>query len=134
MNFHSDRMLTLGRLKKSLAACAADECHGECKDCAFSGNTLCLQMLAAEALKVIENAEKMSAWKSRIIEVIRAERDAAIADLKDAEIASCDCLHCKHYKTDIDGCEADCDACAKECKCKGCIYNALWEWRGVRED
>ena len=134
MSYRSDRVLTLGRLKKSLAACAADECHGECKDCALSGNTLCLQMLAAEALKVIENAEKMSAWKSCMIEGLLKERDALLADLRDPEVASRDCLHCKHYKTLDDDCSTECDTCEIDCRCKVCIDYNNCEWRGVRGD
>lgn len=65
---------------------------------------------------------------------VEKERDAAIADLKDAEAANCDCWHCRHFKDLDDGCEADCDACARDCKCKGCIDKALWEWRGVQEE
>ena len=69
-----------------------------------------------------------------MIEGLIKERDALLADLRDAEVASCDCLHCKHYKTLDDDCSTECDTCEIDCRCKVCIDNNKWEWRGVRED
>lgn len=61
------------------------------------------------------------------IDVVRKERDAAIADL-DEVIASADdinwCLYCKHREADGQ-CHHLCVPCSSEWG---------WEWRGVQDD
>lgn len=69
------------------------------------------------------------------LETTTQERDAAIADLKEADIVSCE--HCRHQKTCPVPCEEvdiDCSVCPADCMCKTCRDNSNWEWRGVKEE
>lgn len=70
--------------------------------------------------------------ESRLAQAER-ERDAAVADLKEATESGSVCTGCKH-DTDFDRpCEQadfDCKQCIQPCKCKTCERNSNYEWRG----
>lgn len=76
-------------------------------------------------------------WAAALIETISQERDAAIADLKRADV---DCDFCAHAGCgDEEACEAadvECLICTSErCVCRTCVNMSKWTWRGVqRED
>lgn len=57
---------------------------------------------------------------------VKAERDAALADLKC--IASCECCAYGCKNLEVDHC-FDCGE--KECRCRSCLGGDCWEWRGV---
>lgn len=68
-----------------------------------------------------------------MLETRTKERDAAIADLKEADMI--DCMHCKAYNTNIIPCQCDCENCKiVNCACKTCVRNSNWQWRGVKMD
>lgn len=63
------------------------------------------------------------------LERVKAERDAAIADLK----TICDCDYCKNDCVNIE--EVFCMFCGAEgCLCRGCISGANWMWRGPQKE
>lgn len=76
----------------------------------------CLEKLAAE------------------LEQVKRERNAAIADLKEADRLECE--HCRSYGLCQvgDGEDIDCETCTIECKCRECRNGNQWEWRGLKED
>ena len=63
------------------------------------------------------------------IKRVTRERDAAVADLREADLV--DCAHCKHYASSMIPCQCDCDNCRLDCVCKTCSRNSNWQWRGV---
>lgn len=55
------------------------------------------------------------------LEKVKAERDAAVKDLKECAIEiEADCMYCSH---EING-----------TLCRNCMNGSNWEWRGVKED
>ena len=73
----------------------------------------------------------MLAQAQAMLETRTKERDAALADLKEADMI--DCMHCKAYNTNIIPCQCDCENCKiVNCVCKTCVRNSNWQWRGVR--
>ena len=68
---------------------------------------------------------------------VKAERDALLHDLWEAEKTDCDCSHCRHYARleNEKLCEESdfmCPVCEKECRCKTCTEDLNhYEWRGV---
>jgi len=74
----------------------------------------------------------MLAQAQAMLETRTKERDAAIADLREADLI--DCMHCKAYNTNIIPCQCDCENCKiVNCACKTCVRNSNWQWRGVQE-
>ena len=63
---------------------------------------------------------------------LEAERDAAVADLREADIIECE--HCKHYREYDSECGCECQTCAIDCACVDCYKNSHWEWRGVQKE
>lgn len=108
-------------IKKGLECCVR-RCDYD-NGCAYAGSMKCCDNLKIDALAYIQQLER--------------ERDALLADLKEADMN--DCCHCKSYiHSENNACEAadfNCDACENnDCMCKDCRNNNHWEWRGVQED
>ena len=85
------------------------------------------------ALLSREHARKETAYK--IIIELRAQLDAAIADLKEAA----DCELCKYNDSLPDDCletyeVLQCDDCVRDCKCGHCKDGSNWDWRGKKND
>lgn len=66
---------------------------------------------------------------------LRAENEALLADLKDAEIHGI-CSHCKYSKDEPNPpCEEtdyDCMNCTVSCPCHECLDGSGWQWAGIR--
>lgn len=97
----------------------------------------CETALLADALALIQQLEEQVRDFTKKMEQLKRERDALLADLKEADLAECDhCAYCKNAdSTDCDAADCDCVFCENEnCKCKDCRNNPNWEWRGVQEN
>lgn len=96
-------------IKKGLAACSADECHGQHDGCTYQDQFFCTMRMCGDALAYIQQLE------SRLAQVER-ERDAAVHDLdyalREVPRLNIDCYFCKSKD------KPQCDEC-------------FWEWRGV---
>lgn len=70
------------------------------------------------------------------IRQLECERDALLADLREADLV--DCVHCIHAEKPIaanecDDTDGNCEVCEKACACKTCRNNSNWIWRGARQ-
>lgn len=95
-----------------------------------------IQMLQA---KLDQAKEALDFCRTKDAEIIRLgqernhlkrERDQAIKDLhhKDA------CSVCIESLNEPESCDCECLDCKLECRCKNCIDESLWQWRGVQEE
>ena len=108
-------------IKKALQ-CRSNLWYCILHDCTYYRDkiSMCSQDVARDALDYIQQLEK--------------ERNALLADLRDADMLECD--HCAHYIPVGAQCkgEGDCLDCDyKNCACNGCYGNSNWKWRGVQE-
>ena len=128
-------------IKKGLECCAASyaDCHKECPykpDCDGSqilkDALVLIQQLQEEVSKYEEGYDALT----KIIKRLEAERDAAVADLKDCvtEAAQGDdfdcCFACK-YNNEYGGCDRPnytIEACGVE------DFDNKWTWRGVTKE
>lgn len=60
---------------------------------------------------------------------LRRERDQAIKDLRHNDA----CEVCIGFN-DQEDCDCECLDCKLKCRCKNCIDESLWQWRGVQEE
>jgi len=111
---------THDEIKKGLRHCSEDGCKG-CPyedDCHLSDGG---SELARDVLILIQREAR--------------EKAALLEDLKQADMIGCE--HCANNKpvesSACEDAECDCERCKSECKCKDCIDNSNWEWRGVQE-
>ena len=143
-------MKTPEEIKKALKcqSISRDFCESQisCLDCEFYVSEYMSAQISADALNYIrqlenqigeltEKVERPEAAQSAA-ETFRQERDALLADLKEA--AKMDCSTCKSYAPDDGRCEkADfvcLDCSLKDCPCRTCEAASNWEWRGVEID
>lgn len=64
---------------------------------------------------------------------VKAERDLALACLKEAAATTGDCSYCSHLTENEDACienDCGCDACHAPCRCKECQSASHWEFAG----
>ena len=106
-------MKTPEEIKKGLAACSADECHGQHEGCTYQDQLFCTMRMCGDALAYIQQLESRLAQAER-------ERDAAVNDLKEASF----CRDCLHY--DVPAEKEPCLSCLKRMHEK-----PKWQWRGV---
>lgn len=85
--------------------------------------------------------EQHEAMRSALLYIgqLEAERDAAVADIKEAHDTSFPCVTCKHYEINTSCDEpygVECPTCQHEkCPCAGCgAYSECWAWRGVQKE
>ena len=140
---------TPDEIKKGLECCSEDGC----KSCPYEQDcytTDGFSALAADALDLIQQLQDENAQQARCIEnmtdklnamndevaKLQAERDAAVADLKDCvtEAAQGDdfdcCFACK-YNNEYGGCDRPnytIEACGVE------DFDNKWTWRGVTKE
>ena len=56
---------TTDEIKKGLAVCSADECHGQHTDCPYHPEVMCIRNICADALAYIQQLEaKVPKWIS----------------------------------------------------------------------
>lgn len=60
---------------------------------------------------------------------LKRERDQAIKDLRHNDA----CEVCIGFN-DQEDCGCECLDCKLKCRCKNCIDESLWQWRGVQEE
>ena len=60
---------------------------------------------------------------------LKRERDQAIKDLRHNDA----CEGCIGFN-DQEDCDCECLDCKLKCRCKNCIDESLWQWRGVQEE
>lgn len=143
-------MKTPEEIKKALKcqSISPDFCESQisCLDCEFYVSEYMSAQISADALNYIrqlenqigELAEKVAQLEAAqsAAETFRQERDALLADLKDA--AKMDCSACKDYAPEDDWCEKNdfvCRNCSrKDCPCRTCNEASNWQWRGVKTD
>ena len=119
-------MRTPEEIKKMLKRCRNADC-GLCR------SSYCCDILA-EALEYIQQLEHQIGELTEKVAQLEKERDALLADLRDADML--ECAHCAHYIPVGAQCkgEGDCLECDyKNCACNGCYGNSNWKWRGVQE-
>lgn len=93
-----------------------------------------IQQLENQIGELTEKVSQLEAAQSAA-ETFRRERDALLADLKEA--AKMDCSTCKYYAPDDGRCEnadfvcRDCSLGLKDCPCHTCEGASNWNWRGV---
>lgn len=108
------RMKTPEEIKKGLAACSADECHGQHEGCTYQDQFFRTMRMCGDALAYIQQLESCLAQVER-------ERDAAVRDLN----CIWKCEICKKFTRPVNKCPH-----YREC---GLSYK-FWEWRGVCEE
>lgn len=127
--------------------------HKDCRDCKFvesdKDEMSCVNILFVKSADLIESfaAELERVTQERdglnillgqaqsMLETRTRERDAAVEELKRADIWSCE--HCKFNRISAPCGETnmDCAECKLvNCICKDCIDNSNWQWRGVQEE
>lgn len=92
------------------------------------------KQMAEDALAYIQQLENHIGEFTEKVMRLEKERNALLADLRDADMLECD--HCAHYIPVGAQCkgEGDCLECDyKNCACNGCWGNSNWKWRGVQE-
>lgn len=115
-------------------------CPYENKEC--SQNAYCEVMInASNAIETLlsENIElkrgiaflnKNTLGKLRAeLDRLKRERDQAIKDLRHNDA----CEVCIGFN-DQEDCDCECLDCKLKCRCKNCIDESLWQWRGVQEE
>lgn len=85
-----------------------------------------------EMKRLVDDYQQGECAKCEELEQIKRERDAAIADLKEAD--RIDCEHCRWYGLcqPAEGEDIDCEKCTNVCKCNECRNSDQWEWRGMK--
>lgn len=132
-------MKTPEEIKKGLAACSADECHGQHEGCTYQDQFFCTMRMCGDALAYIQQLEStvsqvskalcakenatlgellqaVDQLKSRLAQVER-ERDALAYEARG-------CSSCVHRNCDPD--EPPCNVCVQD--------GSEYEWRGVCEE
>lgn len=61
---------------------------------------------------------------------LKRERDQAVKDLRHKDV----CDICIGSLNELEGCDCECLDCKLECRCRNCIDESLWQWRGVQEE
>lgn len=138
---------THDEIKKGLAVCSADECHGQHTDCPYHPELMCIRNICRDALALIQQlqadledmtarykiaddcAKKKGVMNEKLyaeLTAAKAERDAAVEDLE--SYATLKCFACKYYEEELT--EVPCD----ECKILGKGNRDMFEWRGVHKD
>ena len=84
-----------------------------------------MREVAEAANAEIDRRNKTIAELREKLKRVKAERDAALADLK--YTASCECCAYGCKNLEVDHC-FDCGE--KECRCRNCLGGDCWEWRG----
>ena len=140
-------MKTPDEIKKGLECCDHEGCLG----CPYDDTCEVHYVTCAkDALAYIRQLERerdatrqerdglsiMLTSAESAFETMKRERDALLADLREADRV--DCSLCKSYiHAESNDCEyADflCDNCeVKECSCRNCKDGSNWQWRGVPE-
>ncbi len=115
---------TPDEIKKGLECCKEDECFGERENCPYTADPkLCVGVMCADALALIQQLQSENAEKDARIKQLEAERDAAVADIKQM-------VHDPYEPCFCDYCKLTEEECAKS-NCRG--RNAF-EWRGVTKE
>lgn len=115
-----------------------DACDMICSKCELNAGTSTLQAMrdALDYIEQLENqigvlVEKVSQLEAAqsAAETFRRERDALLADLKEA--AKMDCSTCKDYAPEDGWCEESnfvCRDCIrKDCPCRTCEFASNWQ-------
>lgn len=131
-------MRTPEEIKKMLKRCSNADCS-LCMSsfyCDIEAEALeYIQQLEHQIGELTEKVAQLEAAQSAA-ETFRRERDALLADLKEA--AKMDCSTCKDYAPEDGWCEESnfvCRDCIrKDCPCRTCEFASNWQWRGVKTD
>ena len=100
------------KLKKGLASCASDECHGDHGECPYKDNVLCVLAIARESLAYIEQLEEQ-------ITLMKIQMHG-------------DCGVCKHRS----GCQINGRDITMSKTCYDCMQKESrpnWEYEGLPE-
>ena len=114
---------TPDEIKKGLETCSADECHGQHTDCPYHPDLMCIRNICADALALIQQLQAQNAEQAEKIKQLEAERDAAVADIKQMAhdpYEPCFCDYCKLTE--------------EECSQANCRGRNAFEWRGVQKE
>ena len=96
-----------------------------------------IESLSAELEQVKQERDRLNILLGQaqsMLETRTHERDAAVEDLKQADV---DCMKCKFSLSTAPCHESDfnCAECkVANCVCKDCTDNSNWEWRGIQEE
>ena len=126
-------MKTPEEIKRGLMHCEREKCKG----CPYYDKCMMADAhtdLHADALEYIQQLEHQIVELTEKVEQLEKERNALLADLRDADML--ECAHCAHYIPVGAQCkgEGDCLECDyKNCACNGCYVNSNWKWRGAQE-
>ena len=105
-------MKTPDEIKKGLAACSADECHGQHEGCTYQDQFFCTMRMCGDALAYIKQLESRLAQAER-------ERDTLNAALEGDRF----CGDCFHLNSKDQG---RCLSCSQDRE----RSKPLWQWRG----
>ena len=107
-----------------------------CEQCPYYGSVVCKMHLHTDALDLIQQLEKdkddlleareLNDYLRDRVKQLEAERDAAVADLKEIVKRKGSCFACKRHK---DGRCTDLDY-----KVICGFHEDKWEWRGVQKE
>ena len=121
-------------IKKGLAACSADECHGQHEGCTYQDQFFCTMRMCGDALAYIQQLEtELDDEKNKNeilifdndklmeeIAQVERERDAAVHDMEN--YAGYGAI-CKHFDNDCPHIVEGCPLWPSDCE--------SYEWRGV---
>ncbi len=108
--------------KELVKALRCDGINCDCEKCCYERSSCVVSEQLHTASDRLEQQEK------RIAELER-EFAAAKADLHCFDA----CQICVGNQANIDGCECECVTCELDCRCKDCLNENKWEWRGAQE-
>lgn len=109
-------MKTPDEIKKGLECCT----HGTCDSCPYAEDGCTSDREKIDALEYIQQLERQIGELTEKVAQLEKERDALLADLRDADML--ECAHCAHYIPVGAQCkgEGDCLECDyKNCACNG---------------
>lgn len=112
------------RLRKMYTFCAWDEL----KDAANVIETLLSENIELKRSITFLNKNTLGKLRAEL-DRLRHERDQAIKDLRHNDA----CEVCIGFN-DQEDCDCECLDCKLKCRCKNCIDESLWQWRGVQEE
>ena len=85
---------------------------------------------AADAIETTGKLEHENLMLRTELNRLKRERDQAVKDLRHKDV----CDICIGSLNELEGCDCECLDCKLECRCRNCIDESLWQWRGVQEE
>ena len=122
---------TPDEIKKGLSVCMG---YTEgCAICPYYHDKECQRDIKTDALSYIQQLEAQNAELLEKVEQLQAERDAAVADMRQASIYLC--CACKKYHHAVCGVSNHyCEEIGERPDFTGAMSCGMFEWRGVQKE